>query len=829
MTGPLRIRRTKSSRVTREVDSVMVQGPPPKETGVRSPLRRRSLTMWMALVLALGAVSLATAIVPTTSRASTAGAASTCADDGQSGCLVTLPCSVQPCASVDVSPVTNLTDGQYVFVKTHNFPATGSMRIAICSLTSSPSDPSCLNGQWEQLSIGPIHVPITNSVTTGNLSTVSYPVFYDPATDGNAAFPSHDITNTTGAVPGFHCDNGANPCALVVTREAGQGNFVGNGPPVRATNSAVVPLSFAAAAVGCPASAPLIQTDSSFSLEHFMPAAVEATCTGANGVTATNTAADSNRVVSDELSGGAPLGFIDNASDPAQMKALEGGSAGAGKYTLIPVAVSGAAVGFLASANGGPVDFPVSSYDLTPNMLAGIISGQYQSPRGNVQLNNGHWAVVANDLLTPPLACATLVGCSTKGGINGVTTHQPFNAFELLNPSAPGVGGPNQFGSYMSNVATGASLQATSWICDQPSAPFNVNVKVVGGPVTPVTESVTDLHSAATTLITPPVASTVWPPLNNPTAVWPFPSTCTGISTIPGIGALTSSDISFGLAQLPSGQAKNIRTWAYSDSAAFVPGPGALPRVAFGVMDTSQSSYYGLNDASVQNASGAFVAPTSASLEAAANDLKPCGANDLTCPANTYAVNYGNTDPAAYPMPVVTYAVVDTTPQSAAAATTLKNLLTNLVNFSHSGSIPFGYAPLPTAMYQAAISEINTAAVAQAGPAEKGSGGASTSTSDGSSGSGSGAFSSTLPLTGGTGTGGSGGTGSGGAGSGRAGGGRTDTGGSLPSGLLFVSLDAVTRFLLPAIVLLALACLIAGPLLLFGPGARRRREAGAPE
>ena len=787
----------------------------------------------MALVLALGTVSVAAAIVPTTSRATTAGAASTCADDGHSGCLVTLPCSVLPCASVDVSPVSDLADGQYVFVTTRNFDPTGSMRVAICSLTSSPSDPSCLNGQWEQLSLGPIHVPITNLASTGNLSTVSYPVFYNPAADGNATFPSHDITNTTGAVPGFHCDNGANPCALVVTQEAGQGNFVGNGPQVTAANSAVVPLSFAAAAVGCPASAPLIQTDSSFSLEHFVPAAVAATCAGATGVIATNTAADSNRVVTDELSGGVPLGFIDNASDPVQMKALEGSSASAGKYTLIPVAVSGAAVGFLASANGGPVDFPVSSYNVTPNMLAGIISGQYQSPRGNTQLNNGRWTVVANDLLVPPLSCPTLVGCSITGGINAVTTHQPFNAFELLNPSAPGAGGPNQFGSYMSNVATGASLQATSWICNQPTAPFNVNVKVVGGPVTPVPVSVTDPHSAATTLITPPVASTIWPPQNNPTAVWPFPSTCNGISTIPGVGALTSSDISFGLAQLPSGQAKNIRTWAYSDSAAFVPGPGALPRVAFGVMDTSQASFYGLNDANVQNASGAFVAPTAASLEAAANDLKPCGADDLTCPANTYAVNYGNTDPAAYPMPVVTYAVVATTPQPVAAATTLKNLLTNLVNFSHSGSLPFGYAPLPTAMYQAAISEINSAVVTQPGAATTTSttpsGGTSTTTSNGSSVSSSAAYSSTLPLTGETGTGGSGGTGSRGSGNGRAGNGRTDTGGSLPTGLLLVSLDAATRFLLPAIVLLALACLIAGPLLLFGPGARRRREPGAPE
>lgn len=813
-----------------------------KAGAARLPSRWRSLRMWMALVLVLGTVSVAAAIVPTTSRATTAGAASTCAGDGQSGCLVTLPCSSQTCPSVDVSPVSNLADGQYVFVTTRRFDPTGSMRVAICSLTSTPADPSCLNGQWQQLSLGPIHVPITNSPSTDNLSTVSYPVFYNPATDGNASFPSHDITNATGTVPGFHCDNGANPCALVVTQEAFQGNFVGNGPDVSATNSAVVPLSFAEASNGCPASAPLIPTDSSSSLEHFVPAAVKATCSGGNGVVATTSTVDSNRVSTDVVAGGVALGFIDNPSDPVQMKALEGSRAVAGKYTLIPVAVSGAAVGFLASANGGAVDFPVSSFSVTPNMLAGIVTGQYQAPQGQIQFNTPP-TIVASDNLIPPLVCSTLVGCKNGNGVGPLTTRLPFNAFELLNPSSVGVGGPNQFGSYMSNVANGASLQATSWICNQPKTPFKVNVNVVGAPVNPVSMPVTDPLSAATTLISPPVGSTIWPPVNNPTAVWPFPSTCKGISTIPGVGALTSSDISFGLAQAPSGQAKSIRTWAYSDSSAFVPGPGALPRIAFGVMDTSQASFYGLIAAGVQNASGVFVTPNPASLEAAANDLTPCSVDDLSCLANTYTVNYGNTDPAAYPMPVVTYAVVPNAPQPAAAATADKNLLTNLVNFSHTGSLPFGYAPLPTAMYQSAISEIDAAVVALPTPpattatttpgstatttaTSPSTGGSSNSSSNGFNGSSSSGFidnSSALPLTGGIGTGTSG-TGR------RANGGTTPSdSGSLPTGLLLVSLDAATRYLLPAIVLLALVCLIAGPLMLFGPGARRRREPGAPE
>jgi hypothetical protein len=189
---------------------------------------------------------------------------------------------------------------------------------------------------------------------------------------------------------------------------------------------------------------------------------------------------------------------------------------------------------------------------------------------------------------------------------------------------------------------------------------------------------------------------------------------------------------------------------------------------------------------------------------------------------------------------VVTYAVVDKTPQPPAAATTLKNLLTNLVSFSHTGSLPFGYAPLPTAMYQAAISEINSAVVAQpttekptttpatsGSPAGSATGGSSTTGSDGLSGASSTDFSSTLPLSGSAGSAGNGGAN--GGGKGNSGTSTASNGSSLPTGLLLVSLAEATRFLLPAIVLLALASLIGGSLLLFGPGARRRRESEVPE
>ena len=53
---------------------------------------------------------------------------------------------------------------------------------------------------------------------------------------------------------------------------------------------------------------------------------------------------------------------------------------------------------------------------------------------------------------------------------------------------------------------------------------------------------------------------------------------------------------------------------------------------------------------------------------------------------------------------------------------------------------------------------------------------------------------------------------------------------SIPSGLLLVGLAATTRYLLPAIVILAIGSLLGGLFLLYGPGAaaRRRKSEGGP-
>lgn len=816
------------------------------------PSARKSLRVWLVLILVLAGVSVVGATAPLSSRASTAGASTPCSDDGSGGCLVTLPCPVgqtTDCPSVDVTPNTNLNDGEYTYITTKNFDPTGSVRVAFCSAVGSSTDPSCVSGNWDSLVIGPTTVPVSDTPANGNTTTLSYPVFLDPPGEGNLLIPAHDLVNKLGQQHGFNCDDGTDPCELVVTEEPGRGADAGAGPTITAGNSAVIPVGYAAQAQGCPSQDPEVQVANSFSVEHFIPAAIEATCGQANGVVAVNTSTDDASVLNSYISGGATVALVDNATDLDQEAALLGKA-----YAYIPIALSGTTDSFLAGESIMGLNFPINSYKLTPNMVAGLLTSGYQEPAGSGSVEGTPRKPIfpgADNLTTaleaasPPVTCAVIQGCpSTKSRAKQNEFNTTNSTFNLLNSAPAGVIVPSNFGSFNSNVASGSSYEATSWLCNAPNAPFDVPVNE-NGQTSPVMVKVTDPNQAAATLTSPP-GSSIWPPY--PGATWVFPN-CQGYLTFPALSA-TASD--FSEAQNPSFQAKAMRGWCYGGGVLPVPQDAQDPCIAFGLMDTSEAQFYGLSTASMENASGNFVAPTVASLEAAADDLTPCPADNLSCPAGTYPMNFANTDPAAYPMPNITYAIVPTSPQTYEQGTAIKNLLTNLVNYSHGSTLPAGYAPLPTSIYQAALTDISndltiapapttttttstTTTTTTTTPATSPSSGSDSSSGSGSAYTSSGGgtvavsspLSSQLPLTGSTSPGGSG----------------TATGGTvrtpvvappstIPTGFLLVGLSATTRFLLPAIVVLALGSLLAGLLLLFGPGAatRRRRHdvEGAP-
>ncbi len=789
--------------------------------------------MTVGLCMALAAAVLAAVSATAASSGhgpSAVGAAPVCTSDGNGGCTAVIPCTSGPCPTVDVSPTSGLSDGEFVFVRATNFHAGGSIRIALCATNTSPSDPSCLVGTWESQEWAPVQTPVTVDATHQNLTEIAYPVFFDQSGEGNLPLPSHDITNVQGAGPGFFCDNTADPCVIEITKEAGTGNSVGNGPPTTPSNTAVVPLTFAAQEAGCPTTDPLIQTESSSSLEHFLPAAVDSTCNGTNGAVALNTTNENGLVVKDFNSGTTNLAFIDNPGDLSQAGTLFGGR----PFAYIPIATSATVVSMLAGETVGDTATPLATYDLTPNMVAGLISTDYSAAAGSGTLDP--LTFYGEDYPRLPFPCKELVLCMGPDPVTELQNQlQYFSAFDLLNPptaSGPGVYMPQQFGAFNSDVPNGASYQVTNWLCNAPTVPYTASFKLVGKS-SPVSATVHDTTAAGTTFTTPPVGSNIWPPPNDKKATWIFPS-CQPYSTFP---AIASGIATYGESELPALQAKAMRSYAFGGST--VPFFSTNPAAAFGVMDSSEASFYGLYTASLQNAAGNFVSPTVANLEAALANLTPCPTGTLSCPVGTYEVDYTRPTANAYPMPDVTYAMVPTTPLPASTAAEVKDLLTNLVTYSHSGGsipLPNGYAPLPSALYQAALADIAKDVVS-----EPGSGSSSPSTGGGSSTNGSGGSGGTTQSPSTSSTNPFASTAGAVAGSGSlplstsspAAAGRShprDSGTGGPGGLgtstgfLLVALDAAARYLLPTLVILAIACLIFGPLLLFSPGLTRLRR-----
>jgi hypothetical protein len=755
----------------------------------------------MVLLLVAALVSVGV-VVPTHTDAASAAAQpfpGPC-PGGIAACVqVTLPCQTSPCPSVVAGPTDALVSDQYVYMAMSNFPAGDAVRIAYCTTDGSGTivpDPYCAtNVQGIALSK---QFVVTNA---SGSAVASAPVAYDPQGQDSPPLPAVPLVQDGDPASSFFCDNGPDFCALEITDDGA----IGIGPTDTTDNTMIIPLDFSPGASACPTSDPNVFSDSSFTVEHLITAVNQETCAGKNGVVALDTATNTATEMSDLATGGTPIAFTDDPSDP-QLQAILPSTG----FAYIPVALSATVVSFLATApdeDKPGVDFPVSQYNLTPNMATGVLTTSYAG------------GGTADDLVTappggtPPLNCAQLVGCNKQ------TTAQ-FNTFYLLNPEPAGVGQPGAIGSFFSNNVSGTNYQLSDWLCSAPNSPFQLTLQMVGSGQQTV--SVTDTYNTASgTFTTPPTQSPFWN-INTPASEWPF-KTCAATSQFPSLdpGGLSQYNPS----DTPALQAKSIRAY------------GSGGNLGFGAMDWSEASFNGLSVAALQNAAGNFVSPSAASLNAALSDAVE-NAN------GTLSFDHGDTsNTTAYPMPMVTYAVVPTTTVPAAQGQALTDLLTNMVDVSSgkTGSLPGGYVPLPSALASQALTDIANDIVT---PGTKSS---SASTSSGSSGS---------PSTG-AGSGSAGGTGGGtGAGSRlsnnlgatynvgatatpsasgpsgsppstRADGSPTVGGGTVATAGLAV-LIAGTRYVLPVLIVIAIVTLIAGPVLLALPPRRRLSTATAP-
>ncbi len=818
---------------------------PPVQVAPRS--RRRYI--WRAGIPL--AVLVALAVVPvvpvSVARAGADSPPAPACPGGVSTCqTVTLPCppGQQLCPTVTAGPTTGIGAGQYVYVEVSNFTAVPQDQIALsfCAVSSAHpgvvADPQCADGQPSLFSsLEKTELPVDSD---GSL-VASFPTAFVPSGQGNNPLEATDFQGNSPTRSHFFCDNGPDFCALEVTDSA---QSVENGPffpPEDATNTAIFPITFANASAGCPAADPTVFTDSAFSVQQFIPAAVDSTCGSASGVADVNTATDTQTIVSDFAHGGSPISFTDEPGAAFEQTALKGIS-----YTYVPIAVSATVVGFLAGDFNSSAAFPQTTFNLTPKMAAGLITSAYGQPLGS----DGVLADQPPPFNTPT-GCAPIQECT--GGVKGGTpVPSRINTFALLNPAPAGTQGPQAFGMFFSSVASGSSYQVTNWLCSQPNVAFpltfhtfppkkkksadNAAEPAKKTPTTTLPPSQTPNildpapqnanpgtdqgRNASQTLTSPPANGIAWPPQNDPnagSAQWPFQS-CSAYPALPILAGAGNNQYSF--AGTPANQAVAIRKYAYNGSKPLLQGTS---RAGFGAMDWSQASYFGLDVASVLNAAGKFVPPTRAGVDAALDEatVQP---NGLVTP------NYGGTDASAYPMPMITYALVSTAPQLRAKAEAEKSLLTNLVNYSHSGGsipLPSGYVPLPDNLYSAAltnIAKINPNGVAPSSP-PGGTGGVVTPQSasgvDGSGGVvgtlGAGAR-FVIPRSG---SGGSAAQGSGGHSH------RPRYLGPSFEPVLFAVLSGVGRLILPLLIVLALVGLLLGPSLVAWMRVRRSRSARA--
>ncbi len=129
-------------------------------------------------------------------------------------------------------------------------------------------------------------------------------------------------------------------------------------------------------------------------------------------------------------------------------------------------------------------------------------------------------------------------------------------------------------------------------------------------------------------------------------------------------------------------EARSVRSLCWRQHARRLASPTSTGR---------RLAYYGMADASLQNASGAFVAPNAASIMAGLGDGS-WDANGMWTP------NYTNTsDAAAYAMPTVMYAVVPRATLPAAEVDALQQTVTSIlaVTTNQNASLKAGLLPLP--------------------------------------------------------------------------------------------------------------------------------------
>ena len=427
----------------------------------------RRLRIALAALVLVPLVGIGTAWTATLAGDPRAGAASLCQSSTSLDCTASLPCPESTCPTVNIDPVNDVESGQYLFLKATDFPVGDTIRVALCSTSTvyspDPSDPFCLHGTWIGQVQTRVQVPVADAASTDDLTQISMPVFQEQSGDGNTPLPSSDILGNHQTGPGIFCDDTTDPCAVDVTLEQGVGTQVGNGPAMSSTNTLSFPITFTAGASGCPSTDPTVQVDGSYSVEHFMPSAVDATCSGSKGVVALDTTNDNESIIKDFIAGNTSVAFLDTPSDPSAEAQLVGQV-----VRLDPDRRVRDVGGFPRRRGRSRRALP--HRQLQPHARHAVrdhhiglraAEGLADHRQGGRIPGYSDNLIAGMAQLDPPVTCTNLVGCYQKKKklrYLEVLNELQYDTFDMLNPVGTGVTGPGSLGSFMSNVANGGEL-----------------------------------------------------------------------------------------------------------------------------------------------------------------------------------------------------------------------------------------------------------------------------------------------------------------------------------------------------------------------------------
>jgi hypothetical protein len=230
------------------------------------------------------------------------------------------------------------------------------------------------------------------------------------------------------------------------------------------------------------------------------------------------------------------------------------------------------------------------------------------------------------------------------------------SAMEGLN-SVPGFVGAGQYGVYIPSDETGVTEELTDWFCNAPNLPFVLNGKLIKDPNTAQKTFTTSINQKP----------------------WPI-KTCTTFDQFPPLQPLGTL---FTQAADPLHAVKFLRAFAVPPEFELSPVAGFAP------IDWGDARYDGLDSASLQNADGQFVAPTTASVQAEVA-AEPLSKQGYPLPDPKLKVNGG------YPMSTVIDALVPDGSLPSAQSRPIADMMNELLHYiTTTSQLPDGYVPLP--------------------------------------------------------------------------------------------------------------------------------------